>query len=45
MTFLVFEAALRMSFTFSDAEYADVVHVYGFCDGSDVAAVTEYKRQ
>jgi hypothetical protein len=25
---------LRMPFTFSNAEYADMVYVYGFCDGT-----------
>jgi hypothetical protein len=41
----VFEAVLRIPFTFSNAEYADVVYVYGFCDGSAVATVTEYHRR
>jgi hypothetical protein len=33
-----------MPFTFSNAEYADVVYVYGFCDGS-AAAVVEYRQR
>jgi hypothetical protein len=35
---------LRMPFTFSNAEYAEIVYVYGFCDGSVLAAVAEYHR-
>jgi hypothetical protein len=32
----MFEAVLRMPFIFSNVEYADIVYVYGFCDGSSV---------
>jgi len=31
-----------MSFTFSGAEYADMIYVYGFCDGNLLHAVAEY---
>jgi hypothetical protein len=34
-----------MPFTFSNAEYADMVFVYGFCNGNAVAAVAEYYRR
>jgi hypothetical protein len=34
-----------MLFTFSVAEYADVVYVHGFCDGNSVHAVAEYQRR
>ena len=30
-----------MPFTFSVAEYADMIYVYGFCDGNSVHAVAE----
>jgi len=33
-----------MPFTFSVAEYADMIYVYGFCDGNSVHAVAEYQR-
>jgi len=33
-----------MSFTFSVAEYADMIYVYGFCDGYSVQAVAEYQQ-
>ena len=34
-----------MPFTFSVAEYADMIYVYGFCDGNySVHAVAEYLR-
>ena len=29
----------------TNAEYADMLYVYGFCDGSATAAVEEYCRQ
>ena len=28
-----------------NAEYADMLYVYGFCDGSAKAAVEEYRRR
>ena len=34
-----------MPLTFSVAEYADMIYVYGFCDGNSVHAVAEYKRR
>ena len=33
-----------MPFTFSVAEYADMIYVYGFCDGNSVHAVAEYQK-
>jgi len=33
-----------MPFTFSVAEYADMIYVYGFCDGNSVHAIAEYQR-
>ena len=33
----------KMPHIFINAEYADVLYVYGFCDGS--AAVEEYRRR
>jgi len=32
-----------MPFTFSVAEYADMIYVYGFCDSNSVHAVAEYQ--
>ena len=34
-----------MSFTFSLAEYADMLYVYGLCDGNSVLAVAEYQQR
>ena len=34
-----------MPFTFSDAEYADMVYVYGFCDGNSIQAVAENQQR
>jgi len=34
-----------MPFTFSVAEYAHTIYVYGFCDGNSVHAVAEYQRR
>ena len=34
-----------MPFTFSFEEYADIIYVYGFCDGNSVLAVAEYQRR
>jgi len=34
-----------MPFTFSVAEYADMICVYGFCDGNLVHSVAEYQRR
>jgi len=33
-----------MPFTFSVAEDADMIYVYGFCDGNSVQALAEYQR-
>jgi len=33
-----------MPFTFSVAEFAHTIYVYGFCDGNSVHAVGEYQR-
>jgi len=32
-------------FTFAVAEYADLIYVYGFCDGNSVQAVAEYQQR
>ena len=34
-----------MPHIFTNAEYTDMLYVYGFCDGSATAAVEEYRRQ
>ena len=34
-----------MPHIFTNAEYADMMYVYGFCDGSATAAVQEYRRR
>ena len=34
-----------MPFTFSVAEYADMIYVYGFCDSNSVNAVAEYQQR
>jgi len=34
-----------MPFTFSFEEYADMIYVYGFCDGNSVLAVGEYQQR
>jgi len=34
-----------MPFTFSVAEYADMIYVYGFCDGNSVHAVAVYQKR
>ena len=34
-----------MPFTFSVAEYADMIYVYGFCDGNSFQAVAEYQQR
>ena len=35
----------KMPYIFTNAEYADMLYVYGFCDGSATAAVEEYRRR
>jgi len=34
-----------MPYTYSNAEYADMIYVYGFCDGNSVNAVGEYQQR
>jgi len=34
-----------MPYTFSVAEYADMIYVYGFCDGNSLHAVAEYQQR
>ena len=34
-----------MPHIFTNAEYADMMYVYGLCDGSATAAVEEYRRR
>ena len=34
-----------MPHTFTNFEYADMMYVYGFCDGSATSAVEEYCRR
>jgi len=34
-----------MPFTFSFEEYADMIYVYGFCNGNSVLAVDEYQQR
>jgi len=34
-----------MPHIFTNAEYADMMYVYGFCDGSATAAVEKYRRR
>ena len=33
-----------MPHIFTNAKYADMIYVYGFCNGSATAAVKEYRR-
>jgi hypothetical protein len=33
-----------MPFTFSFEEYADMIYVYGFCDGNPGLAIAEYQQ-
>jgi len=34
-----------MPFTFSVAEYADMIYVYDFCDGNSIHAIAEYQQR
>jgi len=43
-SFLGVSVTFMMPFTFSVAEYADMIYVYGFCDGNLVHAIVEYQR-
>jgi len=36
-------ASVMFTMTFSFEEYADMIYVYGFCDGYSVLAVAEYQ--
>ena len=38
------ERFVKMLRTFTDEEYADMVYVYGYCNGNANAAVDEYRR-
>jgi hypothetical protein len=40
----VAEVLLKMPHIFPNVEYADMLYVYGSCDGSATAAVEEYHR-
>ena len=35
----------KMAHIFTNAEYADMMYFYGFCDGGATAAVEEYRRR
>jgi hypothetical protein len=39
------EVLLKIPHMFTNVEYADMLYVYGFCDGSTTAAVEEYRRR
>ena len=41
----VTERFVKMPRTFTHEEYADMVYVYGYCNGSANAAVEEYRRR
>jgi hypothetical protein len=43
--FGVRKVLLRIPHIFTHAEYADMVFVYGFCNGSGIAACREYRRR
>jgi len=34
-----------LRFTFSFEEYADMIYVYGFCDGNSVLVIAEYQQR
>jgi len=34
-----------MPFTFSVAEYADMIYLYGFCDSNSVHVIAEYQQR
>jgi len=44
-THLGASVTFRMPFTISFEEYADIIYVYGFCDGNSVLAVAEYQQR
>ena len=41
----VTERFVKMPRTFTHEEYADMVYVYGYCNGNANAAVDEYRRR
>jgi len=41
----VMERFVKMPRTFTHEEYADMVYVYGYCNGNATAAVDEYRRR
>lgn len=42
--FLEISVRFRTPYISSTAEYANVVYVYGFCDGEAIHAIAEYQR-
>jgi len=40
----IVEVLWKMPHIFTNAEYADMMYVHGFCDGSATGAVEEYRR-
>jgi hypothetical protein len=36
---------VKTTHIFKNAEYADMLYVYGFCDGSAITAVGEYRQR
>jgi hypothetical protein len=41
----IIRALLKMPQILTKVKYADMLYVYGFCDGSATAAVEEYRRR
>jgi hypothetical protein len=41
----IVEVLLKMPHIFRNVEYAGMLYVYGFCEGSATAAVDEYRRR
>jgi len=41
----IVEVLLKMSRFYTNIEYADMMYVYGFCDGNARAALDEYRRR
>ena len=44
-SYLGASVTFTMPFTFSVAEYADMIHVCGFCDSNSVHAIAEYQQR
>jgi hypothetical protein len=42
---VIMGALWKMSHTFTNAEYAEMLYIYGFCNGSATAAVEECRRR